>query len=521
MITHATRFLPIAKAVLLRAAQGGFELAAATAFPGAGPILSKALEPVFEEIGRKLGVDPTASPEAKRKAAELLETDRELQELVDAQLGRIIAPLRDIEVRQGELSEGQRQLLRVAEGSHEAIRKVAEQLDLTIETLITRGVTVADDSVTRIAREVVVRLESRERVEAEKRERRDRRFKEHVARTQARAVELVREKQLDRAADELKAGLELLETMLETASGDTHLAVQLGYFFKTMAQEFAKQGLVEQERAYNDRALGVFQSVVSGIPHRAKSVRDYADALNGLGNILYARRSYRAAAGYYQIVTTIDPTYAYAWHDLFGALYELAKRGDAEIAAARRALDMTRRTGTGQPGLGAAYLDACERRLKGLEAWLASAAGKGQAASGRHRDDFVTADARTRAGKARLACGGTEGALRELEAELRADPRFLEARSARGALLVGFGRLEEGLAELNAVIAEAPDDPEPHYNRACAQALKGDLSAALRDLARAAEVPWFRHQARSDPHLARLRDDPGSSACFAAILGEG
>jgi hypothetical protein len=144
-------------------------------------------------------------------------------------------------------------------------------------------------------------------------------------------------------------------------------------------------------------------------------------------------------------VTMIDPYYAYAWHDLFGALYELAKRGDAEIAAARRALDMARRTGTGQPGLGAAYLDECERRLEGLEAWLASPAGKGQAALGTRRGDFVKADEHTRAGKALLARGEAEGALREFEAALRADPRFLEARSARGALLVGFDRLEEGL----------------------------------------------------------------------------
>ena len=52
--------------------------------------------------------------------------------------------------------------------------------------------------------------------------------------------------------------------------------------------------------------------------------------------------------------------------------------------------------------------------------------------------------------KALLVRGDAEGALRELE-----------ARSAKGALLVGFGRVEEGLAELDAVIAAAPDYPEP------------------------------------------------------------
>jgi tetratricopeptide (TPR) repeat protein len=520
VINNPTRFLPIAKAVLFGAVRGGVEVAASTFFLGAGPVVSKALEPVLDALERKLGIDPTQSPENAQRAAELLERDQALQGLLEQQLALVITPLRDSAVA---LDEGQRRLLMMAEVNQAAIGDVAKLLSVTNETL-TRGIEVAPGSIDTIAlkvtEQVISALDTREQAEAAKREKRERRFKEHVARTQARAVELVREKQFDRAADELKAGLELLESMLEAAPGDTHLVVQLGFFFKTLAQEFDGQGVRDEAEDYNNRALELFQRVAFGTAHSAKSVRDFTDALNGLGNIHYARGHYRAAANHYRLATAIDPSYAYAWHDLVGALYELAKQGDAQIGEARAALDMARRTGSGQPGLGKAYLDGLGMRLDSLEAWLASPAGKAQSASQTGRSGFLQADEHTRAAKRLIAQNNAEAALRELDKALRLYPRSVEARSARGALLVGLGRIEDGLAEIDRVIAAAPDYPEPHYNRACALTLKGERQGALRALARAVAVPWLRRSARLDPHLASLRDDPELGGCFQALLGE-
>ena len=144
-----------------------------------------------------------------------------------------------------------------------------------------------------------------------------------------------------------------------------------------MAQDFLRQDDTSRGEKYNDHALEIFGHVVHQMPHTAKSVRDYTDALNGLGNIHYARRHYEAATNYYHLATTIDPLYCYSWHDLYGALYERARAGEEpDIAGMRQALDMTRLTGSGQPGLSADYLDGLHKRLNALETWTV---GRGNA----------------------------------------------------------------------------------------------------------------------------------------------
>ena len=345
----------------------------------------------------------------------------------------------------------------------------------------------------------------------------------------------------------MQAGLELLEALIQEDPGDTHLTIQLGYFFKSMAQDFLRQNDTSRGEEYNDHALEIFGHVVHQMPHTAKSVRDYTDALNGLGNIHYARRHYEAATNYYHLATTIDPLYCYSWHDLYGALYERARAGEEpDIAGMRQALDMTRLTGSGQPGLSADYLDGLHKRLNALETWTVGR-GKRKKTSAPHRDAAAAApgastpsvggpsleaaheavaaypenlDAQLFAGQVFLERGHPE-ALSAYEAALRLKPDLFEASSARGALLAGFDRLPEALDQINHALRLKPGHPVALYNRACVYSLLGDTETAIQDLREAIRrYPPYRGTAEADPHFAKLRENPTSGQRFRALVGD-
>lgn len=76
------------------------------------------------------------------------------------------------------------------------------------------------------------------------------------------------------------------------------------------------------------------------------------------GDLDRALAMYRAAAD-------LVPGYAYAWHDMFAALHARARTGQVDVPAMRAALDNAKRTGAGQPGLGATYLAQLEGVLEG------------------------------------------------------------------------------------------------------------------------------------------------------------
>jgi tetratricopeptide (TPR) repeat protein len=84
--------------------------------------------------------------------------------------------------------------------------------------------------------------------------------------------------------------------------------------------------------------------------------------------------------------------------------------------------------------------------------------------------------------------------------------------------LLKQGDLERARAEMEAGIAERPDDWRGHYNFACLEARAGDKDAALRHLARAAELEpdEVTKLAAGDEDFASLREDER----FLAIAGQ-
>lgn len=98
-----------------------------------------------------------------------------------------------------------------------------------------------------------------------------------------------------------------------------------------------------------------------------KTVRDLAEAANGLGNIYHQQGEYRKAIAKYELATDLIPSYAYAWHDMFAAYLELAKQGDVNLDALRNSLDKVKQTGLGLPGLDADYIAQLDDALSAFD----------------------------------------------------------------------------------------------------------------------------------------------------------
>jgi tetratricopeptide (TPR) repeat protein len=169
-----------------------------------------------------------------------------------------------------------------------------------------------------------------------------------LARLQVRAVELIQESRVDRAVEELQEGFSLMMELIQLAPPGLHLDAQLGYLYKTLAQAFDAAGDRTQADHYLDLALSAFQRVKD----TGGDVTDIASALNGVGNVYHARDELEKAIRYYRLALELEPRYAYAWHDLFGAADAMARKGTVDLETMRESLAKVIETGTGLPGLG-------------------------------------------------------------------------------------------------------------------------------------------------------------------------
>jgi len=186
-----------------------------------------------------------------------------------------------------------------------------------------------------------------------------------VAREQIRAVGLIEEGQLDPAIAALDDAARHLGDISKDSPIDDHLA--LGYIYKTYAQVFSAKG--DQARAddYLNKALAIFENIAHGVLPEGETAVQFADTIHGIGNIHQERREYRQAIDDYKIATTILPTYAYAWYDLFLCYADLAKRDEVDLAAMRLALAKAKETGEGLPGLEANHIAQLENILARFE----------------------------------------------------------------------------------------------------------------------------------------------------------
>jgi tetratricopeptide (TPR) repeat protein len=182
-----------------------------------------------------------------------------------------------------------------------------------------------------------------------------------VERLQDRAMELILEEKMDRAADELRAGSELLLALLELGPGDVQLDTKLGYLYQTVAETFDRTGDEQMADRYVELAATAFQRVLK--TPAGENVTEIASALSGLAAIYSRRRQYDESITLYQRAVATAPSYAYAWHDLFVVLALRAQQGRIDVDLMRQAVEQVRATGLGQPGLSADYIDGLQRQM--------------------------------------------------------------------------------------------------------------------------------------------------------------
>jgi len=92
--------------------------------------------------------------------------------------------------------------------------------------------------------------------------------------------------------------------------------------------------------------------------------------------------------------------------------------------------------------------------------------------------------------------GQAEGAIARFEAALAVEPRHLQARENLAAILLGVGRLAEGLDHLRIAVSQAPGDATNRLMMARAHLAMGDTDSALRELGEALAI---------DPELGEAR----------------
>jgi tetratricopeptide (TPR) repeat protein len=203
-------------------------------------------------------------------------------------------------------------------------------------------------------------------------------LKQQLSRLQVRAVELIQVNEADRALDELSQGFDLIMQLLEWSPADLPLDLQLGYLYKTLGQALDSAGRTTDAYTYRDLALAMFNRVANTA---SAGVDEKAGAFNGLGNIYNDRGDLAEAVRSYRLALELVPHYAYAWHDLLGALLQQAQKGQIDLPAMEQALARLKATGAGAPGLGAAHvasLDAYVGRWRVTPA-VAVRAGKSKA----------------------------------------------------------------------------------------------------------------------------------------------
>ena len=368
---------PLFRKILLGAGEASLDIAGATFLPGAWPIIKGALEPVLDRLKERLGGEKvTASIEQAQKAVNEFEADQYLQEMLHSKLVEYL----DAYVKSLQpMNEDIQKLMRVVLGDHELLEELVGGVK-RIEEKLESGVNLSPKAVDDVVAAISKRAETNRQVRALA-------LREmgpvaqlvgrQVHRLQIRAVELVEDKQLDRARDELREGLLLVAALLNDAPSDLHLLMQMGMIYKTLAQVQEAAGQPKEVEESLAQAEKIFTYVKDGVRGDQKTSLDLANAMHGLGNMKQMRREFRAAIENYEKAVSLDPEHCYAWHDMFLCYMELAGQGEVDLERMRMILKRVKETGS---SLGKKRISSLEDILRRLEEWAAQHVGQGQEA---------------------------------------------------------------------------------------------------------------------------------------------
>ena len=358
---------PLFRKVILGAGEASLDIAGSTFLPGAWPVLKGALEPVIDRLKERFGGEKvTASPERAQKAVNEFEADQYLQEMLHSRLvDNLDAYVKSLQ----PINEDIQKLMRVVLGDHEVLQELVGGVK-RIEEKLEEGVNLSPKAVDDVVAAISKRAETHRQVRAlALREMGPvaQLVSRQAHRLQIRAVELVEDKQLDRARDELREGLLLVAALLNEAPSDLHLLMQMAMIYKTLAQV---QQVAGQPKAVEEslaQAEKIFRFVKDGVRGDKKTALDLANAVHGLGNMKQMRGEFRAAIENYEEAVSLDPQHCYAWHDMFLCYVELAKQGEADLGQMRMILKSIKETGAAPSALGSKRIARLEEIFQQLE----------------------------------------------------------------------------------------------------------------------------------------------------------
>lgn len=360
--------VPIVRKILLGAAESSLDIAGAALLPGAWPILKGALGPVLSRLKERLGgQEVTSSQRLAEKAADLLEADQHLQEVLRSAL---VERLDQVVQGRQSINDDVQKLLIVVSGDQRLITELIGDVARLGER-IEAGVNLSDEAIARLAEAVSRQAEGSRAVRAIALRAMGPvadLLQRQLQRLQVRAVELVQEGAADRALDELQEGLHLVAFLLDEAPTDLTARLQLGFIYKTFAQVAAELTHDHEAEYYIDRAETLFDCVVRDVAGDPEAALEIAGALHGLGNVEHTRGNLHGALARYREALRIHPGHPYALHDIFVADYDLARDEPANLTEMRQVLERLKAGGTeGVPGLGARHITDLERVLLDLE----------------------------------------------------------------------------------------------------------------------------------------------------------
>jgi tetratricopeptide (TPR) repeat protein len=227
----------------------------------------------------------------------------------------------------------------------------------------------------------------------------------------------------------------------------------------------------------------------------------YAAPHNGLGNVYDdLGQSEEATAAYHQAIA-LDPKYAAPHHGL-GDVYHALGRSEEAIAAYRQTIALDPKFAYPHNGLGNVYGDL----------------GQSEEAIAAYRQaialDPKWAGPHTMLGALYELAGRLEEAAQMHRRAVELEPDDGTNLASLASALRKLGREAEAVEYLER--ARALMAQENDYNKACFEAIAGNVGAALDYLAAALkQAPGDRAWARQDPDLAALRGNPR----FEALVG--
>jgi hypothetical protein len=373
---RAAKRVALVREILIGAGGASLDIAGVAILDGVWSVVKAALAPITARLSTRLGAsDVTASKELAARAAQEFERDQLLQDAFRSELVRAT----DAVLQQGAdiggkvaflcdlVADNTRRLDEIAGDVHaikgqldagvtlspEARRDLLEEFERLLRPVHATE-TFADVQLGG-AREPAFPDESLDEIAAT------------VERVQAEAMRLLATNEPALALTLLEPVRLLVAAALRDAPTSFHLKVLLGYVFKTEAQ--ATSDPKARDR-YLEQAADVFGLVVEDAPRDPALADEFANAVNGLGNVYAERGEYARAIAQYRIAVDVAPSYAYAWHDLFAALDAQASGGLVELDAMRQAYDNLEQSAGPYPNLDPAYLEQLHQRL---EHWAANA----------------------------------------------------------------------------------------------------------------------------------------------------